>query len=392
MPSSVLGIFVFGAASDVYYNACMLPSARVAAMLFSNPFPGKRSPLNISGLFLFDPSVQSKLDGLPFRFALEEQLGAAMFKRMDRAMKSRHVAPEFVDELLAALPENGSPFVAMLRAARAGDAEAEAAVEAFGVWESFYAGFTGPLGYRRLYRMEIERACREPTAALRRGKFDVAVDQLLSNPVTSVLLWREAVDALDGKTAVEHLAPLQFAGALEVELSCLAALDAQLQVVDGHNGSTFAVLVSEEGAAINPAAMFFRWVAQNIRKASLSELDEVLQRLGCGVNLTTLKDWNRGKRLPSVTWLKLIAKERPQLANGDELWILYWAAKTLMMLGYYGTLCANRVAAETRPIVRSRQRPWPAFPYGHSEFGDWLRARYPVWLAYHRARIETSPT
>jgi hypothetical protein len=62
-------------------------------MRFPNPFPGKPSPLSISGLVLFDPSVQTKLDGMPFRSALEGQFGAALYKRMDRAMKEQAVSP-----------------------------------------------------------------------------------------------------------------------------------------------------------------------------------------------------------------------------------------------------------------------------------------------------------
>jgi hypothetical protein len=280
----------------------------------------------------------------------------------------------------------------MLRAARAGDAEAAAAVEAVGIWESFFAGFEGPLGYHRLYRIAIERASRKSTEALRRGAFDTAVAQLLSDPVTSVLFWKEAVEALDGETAIEHLAPLQFAGAMEVELSCLAALDAQLQVEDGHENSTLSVLLPEEGAALNPAATFFRWVMRGVGTESMGEMEKELQRIGCPIHLVTLKNWNRGSRLPSVTWLKLIAKLKPGLARGDEIWILYWAARMLMLLGYYGTLCATRVSAEERPMIRARQRPWPAFPHGHADFGVWLRARYRTWLAYHRARIKMTPT
>ncbi|WP_186075127.1 hypothetical protein [Burkholderia gladioli] len=359
-------------------------------MRFPNPFPGKPSRLSISGLFLIDPTVLTKLDGLPFRSILEERLGAALFKRLDRANKEQAGSPQLVDALLNAIPDNGSPFFATLRAAHAGDAEAVAAVEAVGVWESFCAGFEGPLDYRQRYRVAIERACREPTEALRRGELDVAVGRLLAEPVTSPLLWRQAIEALDGKTSIEHLGPFQFAVAMEVELSCLAALDAQRLVDDGNENSTLSMLLPDEGSALNPAATFFRLIMRGVGIASLSEMERELQRIGCPVHLGTLKNWNRGLRLPSASSLKLIAKLKPDLARGDALWMLYWATKVLMLLGYYGTQCAARASAEPRPEIRARFRPWPEFPHEHADFGGWCRARYPTWLAYHRARIKTT--
>lgn len=360
-------------------------------MQFPKPFRGKSSPLSISGLFLFDPSVLTKLDGMPFRSLLEEKFGAALYKRMDRAMKQHAVTVELVDDLLSEMPDNGNPFVEMMRAAHAGDAEAALAVEVAGVWESFFAGFEGPPGYSGLYRLAIERASRKPMEALRRGNFDAALAQLLSDPVTGVLLWPEAVAALDGDTTIEHLAPLQFAVAIEVELSCLAALDTQHQIEGGLADSALSVLLPEEGSALNPAALFFRWIMRSVGAASMGELEKTLQRIGRSINLVTLKNWNRGAHLPSVQWLKLIVQLKPVLADGDKIWILHWAARVLMLLGYYGTLCTTRVSAEQRSVIRARQRPWPAFPHGHAEFDGWLRARYPAWLAYHRARIRTAP-
>lgn len=262
-----------------------MPTSRTSPVLtvivrFPNPFPGKPSPLSISGLFLFDPSVQTKLDGMPFRSALEEQCGAALYKRMDRALKDQAVTPELIDEFVAALPDNNNPLIAVLRAAHAGDAEAVSAVDAAGVWESFFAGFDGPLGYRRLYRIAVERASREPTEALRRGEFDAAVTQLLADPITGALLWQEAVEALDGATPIERLQPVHFAVAMEVELSCLAALDAQIQMEDGYEKSVVATLLPEEGSLLNPAAAFFRWVVRGVGAASIGELQKELQRLG----------------------------------------------------------------------------------------------------------------
>lgn len=381
------------------YRIDLVRAARslIMQMHFSNPFAGKPSPLNISGLFLLDPSVHMKLDGIPLRAGLEEQVGAALFKRLDRAMKQNNVTQALVGDFADALPDDNSPLLATLRSACAGDAEAIGVIDAMGLWEIFYAAFTEPLGYRRRYRIALERACRKPTEALRRGDFGVALAQLQEDPVTGALLWPEAVNALDGTTAIQSLQPLQFAGAMEVELSSLAAFDVQIQKVEGLESSFFAVLLPEEGAALNPAALFFRWVMRGAGVASMGELVDELQRSGRPIHHVSLKNWHRGARMPSVSWLKLIISLKPELARGYEIGTLYWATKLLMLLGYYGTLCATRASSAIQaypevPEIRTRLRPWPAFPHGHATFGEWVRARYPTWLAYHRARSETSPT
>ncbi|WP_062641242.1 hypothetical protein [Caballeronia arationis] len=348
-------------------------------------------------MFLFDPSVQLKLDGIPIRAALEEQVGAALYKRLDRAAKRNTVTTALAGEFLDALSDTDNPVLATLRSACAGDPEAAAVMSAMGPWETFYAGFTDPPGYCRRYRIALERACRQPTEALRRGEFGVAVAQLLDEPLANTLLWREAVEALDGATAIQQLLPLQFAGAMEAELSSLAAFDVQIQQEEGREASLFSVLLPEEGSSLNPAALFFRWVMRGVGAASMSELVDDLQRSGRPIHLVSLKNWHRGARMPSVSWLKLIISLKPELARGYEIGTLYWAAKLLMLLAYYGTLCATRSSSAIHeypelPEIRTRLRPWPAFPHAYVDFGEWARARYPTWLAYHSARIETSPT
>lgn len=102
---------------------------------FPNPFPGKPAPLNISGLFLLDPTVHMKLAGYPQRTLLEELLGEALTKRVERAMSNKTANPALLDTLVSTMSK-GNAFIDSIRAAASGDVEAAAAVEAVGVWES----------------------------------------------------------------------------------------------------------------------------------------------------------------------------------------------------------------------------------------------------------------
>lgn len=359
-------------------------------MKFPYPFQGKHSPLNLSGLFLLDPSVHMKLHGVTMRSALEELWGEALFKRFDRAVKVDAVSPALLEVLLNELPEKVHPVLETLRAACSGDAEAMAKANAAGPWETFSSGIGERNGYCLRYRVALERACYPSLVALRAGQFGEAVSHLQAESLTKALLWPDACAALDGATATQHLGTLQFAVCMEVELSCLAAVDAS-QPADHDDTANVTVLLADLGVPLNPAALFFRWIMRMVGAVSLGELERKLEEVGRPIHRTTLKNWHRGAQVPSETWLKLIVTLCPQLARQERIWRLLAATRTLMLLGHFSAVCVRVAsAAHEHTAARAHSRPWPSFPHGYADFGAWARCRYPVWLAYHRTRFAAS--
>lgn len=54
---------------------------------FINPFDGRAKALELSGLFLFDPTVEMKLSGNPLRALYVEMEKESLYKRLERAAK-----------------------------------------------------------------------------------------------------------------------------------------------------------------------------------------------------------------------------------------------------------------------------------------------------------------
>ncbi|THJ45673.1 hypothetical protein E9536_40745 [Burkholderia sp. LS-044] len=361
-------------------------------MNFATPFTGKPAKPHLSGLFLLDPTVLMKLSGHPMQAMLREALGEARAKRLERALRDNTESPELLDALLDALPDWPIEITAQLRRAAAGDKAAADILAEQGPWETFYAVRTEPLTYSNEYRLALERASRPAEAAFRRGDYGVCAQLLGVNPVLKSLVWDDAVQALTRVKDDEDILAFQFIVAMEVELSCLAALDVQLGVSDQVKEPIFSALLQDpEHPNRNPPALFFQWLRQATGLSTLAEIEARLSLVGTPVHLVTLKNWSRGQQIPIFAWLRLLVALCPNEADRQWAEWLYWATKLLNLLGHYSTrfvkLTQRQFAEATHPAAEQHEPLWLRFPHRYSTFGDWARGRYPHWFTYHRARI-----
>ncbi|RQS87474.1 hypothetical protein [Burkholderia contaminans] len=361
-------------------------------MNFATPFTGKPAKPHLSGLFLLDPTVLMKLSGHPMQSMLKDALGEALAKRMERALRDNTDSPELLDALLDALPDWPIEITAQLRRAAAGDKAAADMLAKQGPWETFYAVRTEPLTYSNEYRLALERASQPAETAFRRGDYASCAQLLGMNPVLKPLVWDGAMRALTQVKDVEDIVAFQFTVAMEVELSCLAALDVQLGIGDQVKEPIFSVLLQDmEHPDRNPPALFFQWLRQTTGLSTLAEIEARLSLAGTPVHLVTLKNWSRGRQMPTFAWLRLLVALCPNKADQQRAEWLYWGTKLLNLLGHYSTrfvkLTQRQFAEATHPAAEQHEPLWLRFPHGHSTFGDWARGRYPNWVTYHRARI-----
>ncbi|MBR8219668.1 hypothetical protein [Burkholderia vietnamiensis] len=361
-------------------------------MNFATPFTGKPTKLHLSGLFLLDPSVLMKLSGHPMQAMLKDALGEALAKRMERALRDNTESPELLDALLDALPDWPIDITAQLRRAAAGDKAAADMLADMGPWETFYAVLNEPLTYSNDYRLAIERASRPVEAAFRQKDYATCAQLLCRNPVLKPLVWGDATQALMQVKDMEGVIAFQFAVAMELELSCLAALDVQLGIGDQVKEPIFSVLLQDtEHPDRNPPALFFQWLRQTTGLSTLAEIEARLSLAGTPVHLVTLKNWSRGRQIPTFAWLRLLVALCPNEADQQRAEWLYWGTKLLNLLGHYSTrfvkLTQRQFAEATHPAAGQHEPLWLRFPHGYSTFGDWARGRYPHWFTYHRTRI-----
>ncbi|KML16234.1 hypothetical protein VK92_09200 [Burkholderia sp. LK4] len=343
-------------------------------------------------MFLLDPTVLLKLSGHPLQAMLKSALGEALAKRMERALRDNTESQDLPGALLDALPDWPIEIAAQFRRAATGDKAAADMLAEQGPWETFYAVRTEPLTYCSDYRLAIERASRPAEAAVRRGDYASCAQLLGMNPVLKPLVWDGAMRALTQANDVEDIIAFQFSVAMEVELSCLAALDVQLGVSDQVKEPIFSVLLQDpEHPDRNPPALFFQWIRQTTGLSTLTELEARLSLAGTPVHLVTLKNWSRGRQIPTFAWLRLLVALCPTETDRQRAEWLYWATKLLNLLGHYSTrfvkLTQRRFAVETPPAAEQEESLWLRFPHHYCTFGDWARGRYPHWIMYHRARI-----
>lgn len=352
---------------------------------FYNPIAGKPVPFNLSGLFLFDPETMLKLHGMSFRRMLSEEFDDAFYKKWERVSKGKqHASSSFGLEFLDRLPVE-FPLEGEMRAAFNGDVGAQSRMDKLGPWELFFLGsgedLQGMSGRGRLL-IAIERASREPFCLIRAGAISVAVALMCDDPLISLFLWPDVVEAMEQCKTPKQLPPAQAAIATEVLLSYVAAADAELASTDE---STFACLLPGDHApGKNPTSLFFAYLRDAIGAKSMRAFLDHPKAKKLSLDMATVKRWSAGTHCPDLVWLRPVLKAFFGDASYSPIANRYWGARYFSLIGYLAQTVATR--AQKQPAMSEQAlafRPWPSYPFGYSDCASWMQSRYPYWFDYH---------
>lgn len=363
----------------------MAPVSTRKRLRFYNPIAGKPVPFNLSGLFLLGPETMLKLHGQSVRRMLSEEFDEAFYKKLERVSKGKQLASSslglaFLDRLPVEFP-----LADELRAALNGDVGAQSRMESLGPWETHFLGAGEDLqrmsGRGRLV-VAIERASCKPMCLIRDGAISEALAVMHADPVLSLFLWPEALEAMGRCNTPLSLLPAQAAVAIEVLLSYLAAADAELASADE---SAFACLLPGAHApGKNPTSLFFTYLRDAIGVKSLRAFLEHPKAKQLSLDMATLKRWSAGSHFPDPVWLRLVVKAFFGDASHSPVLNRYWGARYLNLIGYLAQTVVEKVQS---PSLTSDQvlalHPWPDYPFGYSDCESWMHARYPYWFDYH---------
>jgi len=352
---------------------------------FYNPIAGKPVPFNMSGLFLFDPATMLKLHGLSLRRMLSDEFDDAFYKKWERVSTGKQRASstfglEFLDRLPVEFPLAGE-----LRAALNGDVGAQSRMESLGAWETHFLGSGEELqamsGRGRLL-VAIERASCEPSRLIRAGAISEAVAVMRSDPVISLFLWPDVVEAIERCQSAKQLPPAQAAIATEILLSYVAAADAELASAEE---STFACLIPGEHApGKNPTSLFFSYLSGAIGVKRMQAFLDHPKAQKLSLDIATLKRWSAGTHCPDPVWIRQVLNEFFGDASYAPVTNRYWGARYFSFIGYLAQTIATR--AQKQPAMMEQAlawRPWPNYPFGYSNCESWMQSRYPYWFDYH---------
>jgi len=354
---------------------------------FINPFDGRAKALELSGLFLFDPTVEMKLGGSPLRSLYVEMGKESLYKSLERSAKLKTPwSARLSDELVGLLPPS---IQEDMRAMLAGDEAVAQRRGIVGVWSYYFNVLeslkTQPLHAHEQLTLDVERACVDAAELCNEGCFADAAKRLADNPLIRNFLWPTALEAIAAATTFQRLLPARASVALEVRLSIIACWDVQLQVAAGEVGkSNFAFLLpSPRRSGKNSVSLFFRWLLEKAGASTIRALSEDKRLFSSSIDLGTLGAWSRGTNLPKWSYLKTISDALFGAGEADETQRMYWAATYLNFIGYYAEFLVEAAQRLVGTPASDALTPWPTLPFGHCSIESWFHSRYKHWLEFH---------
>jgi hypothetical protein len=355
---------------------------------YPNPLPGKPVPLELSGLFLWDPSISLKLMGLSLSSLFKEQGKESLYKRIVDVKKGKRAAePNFIKELLAALPQE-VPF-----RCRGKESVKEGETKSFpfedrGLWEAFLlSGAWDASTLHNAHLLSIESASKQPESMIREGRFSDAARFIEDHPLLRELCSPTTLTQLSILSGPEGIPQIQAAFVLEAQLSLLAASDVQFgnsrnESADSHLSS---ILPSPNCPGKNASSLFFEWFKKETGVGSVPALLRHPKATEISLDEVTLKNWNRGKHFPSALQTELLAQAFFGDKNYKPAWFRYHNAKTLNLMGYLAQRCVDRACELIGTPQEGKLAPWPCLPFGQPDFATWCQMRYPYWINFHKS-------
>ena len=354
----------------------------------SRPFDG-RPGTDDFGLFLFGPNTMLRLTGTSIRAEFTNRGYESQYKAQEKIQSGVAIDREKylkkMKELHAQfqLPEDPSPLLLEYLAAPDNpDAVVSKELAQLSSWGAYFLGYD-QLESHHQHILDIEQRSYDAHQLFSHGHSQAATEALLTDPVMSAFLWPEAVSALRNmpKLTQGSQHPVQLAVALEVHLSILASLDAQLP------GSTSWFQTLLPTVKQNVTAKLFQWMKGEYRTiGDWLDRPEFVELVGSGeLDAATAKRWSAGRTHPSHAKIKAIVQAL--YANGEEVPLLArdFAARLLNLLIYHAL--DNQTAAQVNP--GSPWQPWPALPFGYPDIESWLQARYPFWYQHYLTTSRT---
>lgn len=370
-------------------------SSGLVRLRYRRPFGGRGTPLEPSGLFLFDPETELRVLGTSLRGLIQGEKHASLWSSVQRNIRLDIQPTEALQKkLLSLIPE--AAYKHDLAAALKGDKNAGSRLIAIGPWELSALAIAAatpdrPRGYTLNFLVGIEQASVLPSALIRLGHCSEASALLAKDPLLKAFLWPRALDVLKRCEDPNFLLSWKTSVAMEVRLSMLAAMDPYLQTSSRQMSCPQALLSSllpiPDDARSTPVRRLFQWLMQTMRAKTIPQLKGKLLQKRVVVDLVTLKQWSNGAHQPGLKLARDIANALPSKEKKDEFVKLCSGCRQLHFLGYLAQMECEGARKHAGRATAVNFDPWPELPFGYESFEAWCVGRYPVWLDFHRRRL-----
>ena len=361
--------------------------------VYLNPFEGRKTPIHLSGLFLFDPDVAMRIQGLSVRTTFIEIGQESLYKSLERAGRLGRATQKLKNRLIALLP--GATAKALAAAFDAPDSATNSFAQ-MGAWEAHLLGaMCNENGEKTSwppsaqFLCDIERAGRQATMLFDEGQFQTAAEYVASHPLLQRFMSPEVLHGIAQPLHPNDRLTLRIIVAMEIWLSLLALWDteARLGNIDEEPSYVLRLLTQDNEPAKNSVARLFDWLlkASEVESPAALIKDPRLQRFS--IQIGTLGAWSRGTNFPSTSYGTAIAKALLSDADEATFKVLTAAARQLNFLGYVGQHIDELVSSLEGVKAEQAKHLGLGLPFGHDNIEAWMRCRYPVWLQFHRANL-----
>jgi hypothetical protein len=365
---------------------------RQLRLRYLNPFDGRPKPIQLSGLFLFDPEVPMRLRGQSARTSFIDMGEESLYKGLERAGRMGRVTKSLRDKLIALLPPTIGK--ALADAFDAPDASTHAFSQ-MGPWEAYFFGSmrdengnssVWPTSAQFLY--DVEHASRPAAVLCDAGQFQAAAEYLANHALLQRFMSPEVLHGIAQPLHPNDRLTLRIVVALEVWLSLLALWDIEARPGDADDaGSYIEQLLTQEETTKNSVALLFDWLLKRANVETPAALMNDLRLREFSVQVGTLGAWSRGTNFPSASYGAAIAQALLSAEDAVTFKILSDAARQLNFLGYVAGYIEEITGRLGGAAAEQARLLGLGLPFGCDAIEAWMRSRYPVWLQFHRANL-----
>ncbi|WP_156648961.1 hypothetical protein [Massilia sp. Leaf139] len=360
---------------------------------YLNPFEGRAKRIRLSGLFLFDPEVSMRLQGITLRGTFIEMGEESLFKGLERASQTGQLSRELKTRLLRRMPRS---IASAMSAAFDAPEDGSSALAQMGMWEAHLMavfcddnGDQAPWPASAQFILNVERASRNATILCNENQFQAAAEYLANHPLLKQFMSSEVLKGIAYPPDENEMLALRLSMALELWLSLLAIWDLEAKPDRAADELSYLeqLLPSDSSNTKNTVALLFDWL---LRTAKIPTPAALLKdkRLGqFSVDPQTLGAWSRGTNFPSTTYRTGIANRLLSTEDAETFERLCAAARQLNFLGYVAQELERMLGAPEGARAEQRKLFGLSLPFGHDTIEAWMRSRYPVWLQFHKKTL-----
>jgi len=361
--------------------------------VYLNPFEGRKTPIHLSGLFLFDPDVAMRIQGLSVRSIFIEIGQESLYKSLERASRVGRATQTLKNRLITLFP--GATGKALAAALDASDS-ATSSFAQMGAWEAHLLGAMCDENGTKTswppsaqFLCDIERAGRQAEMLFDKGQFQAAAEYVANHPLLHRFMSPEVLHGLTQPLHPNDQLTLRIIVAMEIWLSLLALWDteARLDNIDKKPSYVLQILTQDDEPGKNSVARLFDWLLKASGVESPAALIKDPRLKSFSIQIGTLGAWSRGTNFPSTSYGTAIAKALLSKADEAIFKVLTAAARQLNFLGHVGQHIDELVSSLEGAKAEQAKRVGLGLPFGYDTIESWVRCRYPIWLQFHRVNL-----